>query len=297
MQQNLFHPVYERLEQEFKELSYSIAFDKKNLSVFSIKIADLILRTVSECENVARAICQKEKIKFKDKSGKIRKLIYFYEYIEELEKIFGLNKWLVNFNYTNSSVDIFNLKNTPFKKNKKTKIGKKDFENWSWYDAYNSIKHNRVKYFKKANLENLILALEALFLLEIIYNDEVFYQECFRGYDEILQKVENFSDVFEIDIAIKTDKYEKMFEKENKSFLDPIGFMKIAKDYSAYLIEEDVILKTSSDNAKDLVAAMDNSAFFINVDGSTTAAFKHKKSEDNKTKCAVVARVNRICNR
>lgn len=297
MQQNLFHPVYIRLEQEFKELSYSIALDKKNLAIFSIKIADLILRTVSECENIARAICQKEKIKFKDKSGKIRKLVYFYEYIEELDKIFGLNQWLVNLKYANSSEDIFDWKNMPFKKDRKTKIGKKEFEDWCWYDAYNSIKHNRVKYFKKANLENLIFALEALFLLNIIYNDKIFYQEHCVDYGEILQEIENFSDVFGIDVAVKTDKYEKVFVEDDNSFFYPIGFMKIAKDYSVYLVEHDVLLKTSADSCKDLVAKLDSCAVYLKEDGSTIPAFEQKKVEDNKTKCAVVARVNRICNR
>ena len=48
MQQNLFFPVYKQLEKELNELSYFITFDKKQLKTYSIKISELLLRTVSE---------------------------------------------------------------------------------------------------------------------------------------------------------------------------------------------------------------------------------------------------------
>ena len=84
MNKNLFWPIYEKIEEEFKELSYYISIDKKQLKVYSIKIADLILRTVSECENIASVICKNESIKFRDKKGHIRKSVYFNFYARGL---------------------------------------------------------------------------------------------------------------------------------------------------------------------------------------------------------------------
>ncbi|WP_026887578.1 hypothetical protein [Clostridium beijerinckii] len=67
MNKNLFWPIYQKLEEEFKEISYYISIDRKQLKTYSIKIADLILRTVAECENIASVICKNEKIKFTEK--------------------------------------------------------------------------------------------------------------------------------------------------------------------------------------------------------------------------------------
>lgn len=296
MAQNLFKPVYNRLEQEFKELSYCIAFDKKNLSVFSIKIADMILRTVSECENIARAICQKEGIKFLDKKRQTRKVIYFYEYIDELDKIFGLSKWLVSFKFENSSEDIFISKSTPFRKDIKTKNGKKEIDDWCWYDAYNSIKHNRNKYFKKANLENLIYGLEALFLLNIIFEDKVFYKEEYEDYKALYSEIEEFSDVFDIDVAVKVIEEFEQSNPYKDNFLNPLRYMQIIKDYSAYLIEHDIFIKTPSDKGADIHSDIENSIVLQQPDGTFKPLHENAKKADHKTKCALVARVNRICN-
>lgn len=59
MSQNLFFPIYQQLEKELVELSYNITFDKKQLTVYSTKIADMLLRTVSEIENISKELCKK----------------------------------------------------------------------------------------------------------------------------------------------------------------------------------------------------------------------------------------------
>lgn len=75
MSQNLFFPIYKQLEKELSELSYYISFDKKQLNVYSIKISDLLLRTVSEIENIAKELCKKENIKFLYKKSLILNLL------------------------------------------------------------------------------------------------------------------------------------------------------------------------------------------------------------------------------
>ena len=108
MQQNLFFPVYKQLEKELDELSYFITFDKKQLKTYSIKISELLLRTVSEIENISKELCKREKIKFYDKNKHIRKVVYFNDYFEKLEDLFLLSKKYVSFDLDNAEVEIIN---------------------------------------------------------------------------------------------------------------------------------------------------------------------------------------------
>jgi hypothetical protein len=82
---NIFFPIYQKLESELADLSFYIAFTKSNLPTYSIKIADLLLRTVSECENIMSVICKKEKVSFKKKP-------LFQDYLDALNKIYSLNR-------------------------------------------------------------------------------------------------------------------------------------------------------------------------------------------------------------
>ena len=117
MQQNLFFPVYKQLEKELDELSYFITFDKKQLKTYSIKISELLLRTVSEIENISKELCKREKIKFLSYKNKhIRKVVYFNDYFEKLEDLFLLSKKYVSFDLDNCNENIFDVKLVPFKK-------------------------------------------------------------------------------------------------------------------------------------------------------------------------------------
>ena len=194
MQQNLFFPVYKQLEKELDELSYFITFDKKQLKTYSIKISELLLRTVSEIENISKELCKREKIKFYDKNKHIRKVVYFNDYFEKLEDLFLLSKKYVSFDLDNCNENIFDVKLVPFKKDKTYTLNGKTKSIWSWYYAYNKIKHDRVKFFRYANLECLIKALAALFLLNIYYLNKTFYSENSYDTDYILEKIEGFSE-------------------------------------------------------------------------------------------------------
>lgn len=114
MKQNLFFPIYKQLEKELIELSYFITFDKKQLKVYSIKISDLLLRTVSEIENISKELCKKEGIKFYDKKKHIRQYVKFHEYIDKLEECYLLSKKIVDFNLDNADSNIYDSKLTPF---------------------------------------------------------------------------------------------------------------------------------------------------------------------------------------
>ena len=85
----------------------------------------------------------------------------------------------MSFDLDNCNENIFDVKLVPFKKDKTYTLNGKTKSIWSWYYAYNKIKHDRVKFFRYANLECLIKALAALFLLNIYYLNKTFYSRKF----------------------------------------------------------------------------------------------------------------------
>ncbi|WP_186422587.1 hypothetical protein [Lacrimispora celerecrescens] len=149
MSQNLFFPIYQQLEKELMELSRFITFDHRQLVVYSTKIADMLLRTVSEIENISKELCKKEKIKFYDSKKHIRNVVYFNDYFLKLEECYGLSSRLVNFIFENCNENIFDIKLSPFRKDLVIKVKGKEKETWSWYNAYNKIKHDRIKILNK----------------------------------------------------------------------------------------------------------------------------------------------------
>lgn len=291
MNKNLFWPIYHKLEEEFKELSYYISINRKQLKTYSIKIADLILRTVAECENIASVICKNENIKFRDKKGHIRKSVYFNEYIEGLNSVFKLDKKLVNPTYINIYENTFDMKLQPFRK-EKLKVNGKEKEIIPWYNAYNKIKHDRVKHFKQANLENLITALSALFMLNIYLKNEVFYAEESYDYNNIIAKIEGFSDVFQIEYSIKKNIYDEV-NKYKDTFFDPVSFFEVALPMSVYVLECDKEIKTDSDRVSDSMDKLESNVIIRKSDGTFEKKYKEYNIKDHSTVCKIVASINR----
>ena len=251
MRQEFFWPIYKQIENEFKELSLYIHIDKKQLNTYSIKISDLILRTVSEYENLAKELCKKNSIKFLDKNKHSKKIVNFHEYIEKLDQKYEINRKVVTFSYDNAEEN-FDTGRMPFKKIE-IKIGNKNKNTWSWYQAYNLIKHDRIKNYRKANVLNLIDAMAALFLLNIYYKNEAFYEE---EPEDAINKINAFSDIFGVQYTVKPkydeDAYTKEFDKTiHKHF-------KIQKIFSTYIIEFHKEIKTPSDKAKDLMDLLES---------------------------------------
>lgn len=72
--------------------------------VYSTKIADMLLRTVSEIENISKELCWKENIKFYDSKRHIRKIVYFNDYYTSLEEEYGLSDKLVDYTFDNCTM-------------------------------------------------------------------------------------------------------------------------------------------------------------------------------------------------
>ncbi len=292
MSQNLFWPIYKKIENEFKELSFYISFDKKQLDVYSLKIADLILRTVSECENIAKEICIKNNIHFKNSKGQKREKVFFSEYIKELNNIYNIEKKIVKFEFENASSDIFDQNLVPFELESMNNKGKKK-STWCWYNSYNKIKHDRITNFYEANLINLIKALSALFLLNIYYWDKKFYLTTSYDVSTIADQIIKFSDVFEVEYTVIVDEKNKNVNYQN-TFLNPYAFYKVAEKFSVYVINFNQELKTDNDIGKDLLDQLEASVLISNTNGSFKKKHESYNCTDHKTLCATIAYINKI---
>ena len=53
MQENYYLPIYQQIEREVIDLMASIFFSDEQITVYSLKIADLIIRCSIEVESIA----------------------------------------------------------------------------------------------------------------------------------------------------------------------------------------------------------------------------------------------------
>lgn len=164
--QNLFLPVYFNIEKELIELSEHIFFDDKQLNVYSIKIADLLVRTVIEIEALSKKLYSDNNGPKKYKADGTEDFIYFdTDCINHLENLWLLSKKEV----------IVSSQNFYFTKNENNilkplyKANKRGSSSANWAKAYQAVKHDRSNNMKHATVKNLINALAALYLLNI-YN-------------------------------------------------------------------------------------------------------------------------------
>lgn len=167
---NLYWAVYKNLERETLELSNQIHFDDAQLNIYSIKIADLLIRCSVEIEAISKDLY--------DRLGgppaaNETDLYFDTDCLQLLE-----NKWLLskkrlilsaaNFYFESENNRII----SPL-----AKAYRRGTSGSKWKQAYQAVKHNRVKNLKYGNIKNLLHALGALFMLNIYYKDEVFSLE------------------------------------------------------------------------------------------------------------------------
>ena len=163
MLNNLYWSVYKNLEKELIELSNHIHIDDKQLNVYSMKIAELLLRTVVEVESLAKELylCNG------GSKGDDKDLYFDTDCLEFLRQKWNLSKKKVqivsnNFHFEEK----FNITFNPLKN-----AHKGGDKSESWLKAYQAIKHNRRVSLEKATLKNLIRAMAGLYILNLYYKD------------------------------------------------------------------------------------------------------------------------------
>lgn len=117
--------------------------DDVNLKVYSNRLYELLLRAATEFESNCKGILmangypkKKEDLKIKD--------------YQKLDSILKLSEYEVRFSFWNSERTLQPLSNW------------ETTHSLKWYKAYNDVKHNRVEYFRLANLDNVLNAIAAV---------------------------------------------------------------------------------------------------------------------------------------
>ena len=159
MHENYYLPIYQQIEREVIDLAASIFFSDEQITVYSLKIADLIIRCSIEVESIAKDIYRRDTGKEPDKPGTA------IMYLENTWKISQKTLRIVS-PYTHFK-STFQPSFTPF--------GYEDKSSNDYFSAYNAIKHDRVKNIDKANINILLRVLGALYILNLYYWNERFY--------------------------------------------------------------------------------------------------------------------------
>lgn len=169
---NLYWPVYKNLEKETLELADCIHFSDDQLNVYSMHMADLIVRCVIEIEAISKELYKKVggNMEPVENDGKKRDLYFDTDCISLLENKWRLSQKKVivsafNFYFTSNE----NIVLTPLKK-----ADKRGTSGCKWKRAYQAVKHNRKESLKLATIENLIHAMGALYILNLYYRDQTF---------------------------------------------------------------------------------------------------------------------------
>jgi len=136
------------LEEDIERLSRYVNFSKKNFKVYSIEIAHIYLAASSEVDVVAKLLSKK--IDPNSDADNIKK----YRGIID-PTIPSLKNEIV-------SLPRYGLELNPW-------FNWNDNKSPDWWDDYNNVKHHREKYFKRANLKNVLNAMAGLFLVILHY--------------------------------------------------------------------------------------------------------------------------------
>lgn len=165
---NLYWPIYKNLEKEFLELANYMHFSSDQIDVYSMHIADLIVRCSIEIEAISKELYLKNdgNPSPTDDHGEPRKLYFDTDCLNFLETKWMLSKKqimvsAINFYFTNEKHTIIS---PLYKANKRGSSGSK------WKQAYQALKHDRKNTLEKATVGNLLHAMGALYILNIYFS-------------------------------------------------------------------------------------------------------------------------------
>lgn len=160
----LYWQVYKNLEQDFLNLADIIYINDDQQNVYSMRIADLLIRTVIEIEALAKEL-------YLINGGTLvsdEEMYFDTVCIKYLDSLWNLDKKVVQ--VVSPCIYFENEENgilTPLHKANKCGTSSSD-----WNKAYQAVKHNRVKELYKGNIKSLLHGLAALYVLNLYYRDE-----------------------------------------------------------------------------------------------------------------------------
>lgn len=165
--QQLYWKYYLNLENDFLATEKYVAIDADNKDAFSIEYMKILQMVCAEIDIVTKSFCKEIDASFKGDN--------INQYCKKITTEYtGFSKDSVRFLLCN--IDLKPWAGWTFV-NKVTKDGKNkvDSENPSWWKDHNGIKHERTSFkdgkqnYKKANQNNVINALAALFQMAMYF--------------------------------------------------------------------------------------------------------------------------------
>lgn len=199
---NLFWPVYKNLEKEVLGLTKYIHIDDNQQDVYSMHIAELIIRCAIEIESLAKElywINGGSKV-YDEETGKERDLYFDTDCMNYLNNIWGICKKKIII----SCIDMYFKE----KENKIIaplhKAHKRGSSGAIWNKAYQAVKHDRKNSLAKATIKNLLHALGALYILNLYYKDDVHKLSANDSAKHVLDK-ELGSEIFAVTYADATE--------------------------------------------------------------------------------------------
>ena len=167
---NVYWPVYKRLENAVVDLMGRVSFSDDQINVYSLLNAELLIRCAVEIEALSKKLYQQlgGVMSPVDEAGNTRNLYFDTDCLALLEERWSLSSKRIQLvspecYFENEN----NIYIAPLRKaNKRGSSGSK------WKQAYQSLKHNRAESIKDASIKNLIHALGALDILNLYYRDE-----------------------------------------------------------------------------------------------------------------------------
>lgn len=217
---NLYWPVYKNLEKEVLELSNQVHFDDKQLSIYSVKIAELLIRCSVEIEAISKDLF----FKIGGTEPTDSDLYFDTHCLQLLEDNWFLSKKKIMI----SAPNIYFQQEENRVLAPLLKANKRGTCSCDWKKAYQAVKHNRTLNLEKGNIKNLLRSLGALFILNIYFKDEVY------NYEKD-SKATNFpinmgSDIFSIKLHKCYGYDSNHVYKKKEDFDEYIYFIKFTDD-------------------------------------------------------------------
>ncbi len=160
----LYWQVYLNLEREFLSLADVVFINDFQQDVYSMRIADLLIRTAVEIEALAKEL-------YLANDGPVMpdsEMYFDTVCMAHLNKLWHLEDKIVY--VVSPNIYLEKEENKVLRPLKKAHCcGDRSAD---WNKAYQAVKHNRVKELKKGSIKNFLHGLAALYILNLYYKDE-----------------------------------------------------------------------------------------------------------------------------
>lgn len=266
---NLYWQVYKNLEKEFLFLAETIHIDDYQQEVYSMKIADLLLRTVVEIEAIAKEL-------YLSNGGRqMEDKDMFFDTIcmKHLNDLWALDKKAVMV----VAPSVYFERQENLELHPLYKAMKRGTSSADWNKAYQSVKHDRARQLKKGNIKNLLHGLAALYVLNLYYKDDKI--ECIT--DEGLNNIDcSFgSSLFSVKLhRMKNLSSDGTFvvnsDYENCVYTQQYTENKIKKTTSAMKEVEDYINEKTQPDLERLIAEKEKEGEVVTAEWA-----RHKRVE------------------